>query len=250
VGSMSALVGVLGASLVPKFGGVVGVLVTILLATLLGFLNGVFVTKLKIPAFITTLGMMYIYRSAAYIYTTNTPVYIKDPFWLFLGNGVVLGVPFAIILMVFCFAVGIYLLRKTPFGRYVVAVGTNKTAARLSGINVDGIKLAVFTMVGLFVGIASVVTAANLGSVNPGMTGQGYEFQLITAVVLGGTALSGGNGNLLGAFFAAMIVTYLKNGLGMKQVNSYWQFVAFGLVLIFAVGINRLKFTLLGMRET
>jgi ribose transport system permease protein len=82
------------------------------------------------------------------------------------------------------------------------------------------------------------------------MTGQGYEFQLITAVVLGGTALGGGNGNLLGAFFAAMIVTYLKNGLGMKQVNSYWQFVAFGLVLIFAVGINRLKFTLLGMRET
>jgi ribose/xylose/arabinose/galactoside ABC-type transport system permease subunit len=250
VGSMSALVGVLGASLVPKLGGGVGVAVTILLATGLGFLNGVFVTKLRIPAFITTLGMMYIYRALAYIYTNNTPVYIQDPFWLFLGNGVVLGVPFAIILMVFCFAVGIYLLRKTPFGRYVVAVGTNKTAARLSGINVDGIKLAVFTMVGLFVGIASVVTAANLGSVNPGMTGQSYEFQLITAVVLGGTALGGGNGNLLGAFFASMIVTYLKNGLGMKQVNSYWQFVAFGLVLIFAVGINRLKFTLLGMRET
>jgi ribose transport system permease protein len=177
-------------------------------------------------------------------------VYIQDPFWLFLGNGVVFGVPFAIILMAFCFAVGIYLLRKTPFGRYVVAVGTNKTAARLSGINVDNIKIAVFTMVGLFVGIASVVTAANLGSVNPGMTGQGYEFQLITAVVLGGTALGGGNGNLLGAFFASMIVTYLKNGLGMKQVNSYWQFVAFGLVLIFAVAVNRLKFTLLGMRET
>ncbi len=249
VGSMSALVGVLGASLVPSLSGPGGVAVTILLASSLGFLNGVFVTKLKIPAFITTLGMMFIYRALAYIYTNNTPVYIEDPFWLFLGNGEIGGFPFSILLLVACFAAGVYVLRKTPFGRYVVAVGTNKTAARLSGINVDGVKLAVFTMVGFFVGIATVVVGANLGSVNPGMTGQGYEFQLITAVVLGGTALSGGNGNLLGAFFASLIVTYLKNGLGMKQVNSYWQFVAFGLVLIFAVGINRLKFTLLGTRE-
>jgi ribose transport system permease protein len=249
VGSMSALVGVLGASLVPKLGGPAGVLATILLATGLGFLNGVFVTKLKIPAFITTLGMMYVYRALAYIYTNNTPVYIQDPFWLFLGNGVVLGVPFAIILMAFCFAVGIYLLRKTPFGRYVVAVGTNKTAAMLSGINVDRIKLTVFTLVGFFVGIATVVLTANLGNVNPGMTGQGYEFQVITVVVLGGTALGGGNGNLFGAFIAAMILTYLKNGLGIAQVQSYWQYVATGLVLIFAVGINRIKFTLLGQRE-
>jgi ribose transport system permease protein len=249
VGSMSALVGVLGASLVPKIGGVGGVLATVALASAAGFINGTFVTKLKIPAFITTLGMMYVYRAIAYIYTNNTPVHITDPFWLFIGNGQVLGIPFAIILMVLCFAAAIYVLRKTPFGRYVVAVGTNKTAAMLSGINVDRIKLTVFTLVGFFVGIATVVLTANLGNVNPGMTGQGYEFQVITVVVLGGTALGGGNGNLFGAFIAAMILTYLKNGLGIAQVQSYWQYVATGLVLIFAVGINRIKFTLLGQRE-
>jgi len=249
VGSMSALAGVLGASLVGRIGGVGAVLVTVVTATVCGLVNGVFVTKLKIPAFITTLGMQYVYRAIAYIYTSNTPVYIKDPFWLFLGSGTVLGIPFPIIITAVCFAAAVYVLRKTPFGRYVVAVGTNKAAAMLSGINVDYIKNMVFVLVGFFVGIATVVTASYLGSVNPGMTGQGYEFQVITVVVLGGTALTGGNGNMLGAFFAALFLTYLQNGLGLKQVNSYWQFVATGLVLIFAVGINRVKSALLGQRE-
>jgi ribose/xylose/arabinose/galactoside ABC-type transport system permease subunit len=211
--------------------------------------NGVFVTKLRIPAFITTLGMLFIYRSLAFIYTDNAPVYIQNEFWLFVGNGDVLGVPFASVLLLACYGIAFLMLRKAPFGRFVVAVGTNKNAALLSGINVDRVKISVFTLVGFFVGVASVVISANLGSANPGLMGQGYEFQVITAVVLGGTALGGGNGNLWGAFFAAMILTYLGNGLGLKQVNSYWQLVATGLVLIFAVSVNRVKYTVLGQRE-
>jgi ribose/xylose/arabinose/galactoside ABC-type transport system permease subunit len=249
VGSMLSLVAVLGSSLLPKIGGVPAVLFTLIVGSFLGFVNGVFITKLRIPAFITTLGMMFIYRSLAFIYTNNTPVYIQNKFWLFLGNGKVMGIPFAIILMLICYVVAFLVLRKSPFGRFVIAVGTNRDAALLSGINVDKIKIIVFTLVGLFVGIASVVISANLGSANPGMLGQGYEFQVITAVVLGGTVLGGGNGNLWGAFFAAMILTYLKNGLGLKQVDSYWQFVAVGLVLIFAVAMNRIKYTLLGQKE-
>jgi ribose transport system permease protein len=249
VGSMLSLVAVLGSSLLPAIGGIAAVLFTLIVSSFLGFVNGVFVTKLRIPAFITTLGMMFIYRSLAYIYTNNTPVYIENRFWLFLGNGKVAGIPFAIILMLLCYAVAWLLLRKSPFGRYVVAVGTNRDAAMLSGINVDRVKIIVFTLVGLFVGIASVVISANLGSANPGMLGQGYEFQVITAVVLGGTVLGGGNGNLWGAFFASMVITYLKSGLGLKQVDSYWQFVAIGLVLIFAVAMNRIKYTVLGQKE-
>jgi ribose transport system permease protein len=250
IGSMSALAGVLGASMITRIGSPAAMLITIAMATICGFVNGVFVTKLRIPAFITTLGMQFVYRALAYIYTTNTPVYIKDKFWLSIGSGSVLGIPSPILIMAVCFAVAVYVLRKTPFGRYVIAVGTNKNAAMLSGINVDFVKTAVFTLVGFFVGIATVVTASYLGSVNPGMTGQGYEFQVITIVVLGGTALTGGNGNLLGAFFAALFITYMQNGLGLMQVNSYWQYVATGLVLIFAVGINRLKSAILGQRET
>lgn len=250
IGSMSSLAGIAGASLVPALGGPGGILVTVAFATLCGFVNGVFVTRLRIPAFITTLGMQYVYRALAYLYTNNTPAYLKDPVWLYIGSGTVLGIPFPIILTVVCFAVAVYVLRKTPFGRYVIAVGTNKTAALLSGISVDRVKNIVFVLVGFFVGIATVVNASYLGSVNPGMTGQGYEFQVITVVVLGGTALSGGNGNMLGALFAALLLTYLQNGLGIMQVNSYWQFVATGLVLIFAVGINRVKSTLLGQRDT
>jgi ribose/xylose/arabinose/galactoside ABC-type transport system permease subunit len=250
VGSMLALVAVFGASLIKLVGGAGAVFATIAAASFLGYVNGVFVTKLRIPAFITTLGMLFIYRSIAFIYTDNAPIYIQNDFWLFIGNGVVLGVPFAIVLLLACYTAAFLALRRAPFGRFVIAVGTNRNAALLSGINVDRIKISVFTLVGLFVGIASVVISANLGSANPGLMGQGYEFQVITAVVLGGTALSGGNGNLWGAFFAAMILTYLGNGLGLKQVNSYWQLVATGLVLIFAVSLNRVKYTVLGQRET
>jgi len=250
VGSMSALAGVLGASVVDVLGGVGAVLLTIAISTVLGLVNGVFVTKLRIPAFITTLGMQFVYRALAYIYTTNTPVYIKDPFWLFVANGSVVGIPLPIFLTVACFAAAVYVTKKTSFGRFVVAVGTNKNAAMLSGISVDFVKNAVFTLVGFFVGIATVVNGSFLGSFNPGMTGQGFEFQVITVVVLGGTALTGGSGNMPGALFAALFLTYLQNGLGVNQVNSYWQYVATGFVLIFAVGINRIKSSVLGQRDT
>jgi ribose transport system permease protein len=250
VGSMLALVGVLGASFVPVIGGVLGVLATIAIAAFLGFVNGIFVTKLKIPAFITTLGMLFIFRSIAYIYTDNFPQYISDRFWLYLGNGRLFNtIPFPIVLMVLCYVIAYLLLRKTPFGRYVIAVGTNPKAAALSGINVDNIKIMVFTLLGLFVGISAVVNSANLGVANPGMMGQGFEFRVITAVVLGGTMLGGGNGSLGGAFVASLIVTFLANGMGLLQVNPYWQLVATGLVMIIAVSLNKLKFYLLGQGE-
>jgi len=249
VGSMLGLVGVLGSSFIPAIGGVGGVLSTIAIASLLGFINGIFITKLRIPAFITTLGMLYIFRALAFLYTNNTPVYIQNKFWLYIGNGKVFGFPFAILLMLICYLGGYLLLRKSPFGRYIVAVGTNPKAARLSGINVDNVRIIVFTLVGFFVGISSVVVSANLGSANPGMLGQGYEFQVITAVVLGGTLLGGGNGSLGGLFIAAIIITALKNGLGLMQVDSYWQNVATGMVLIFAVALNRIRYTFLGQTE-
>ncbi len=246
VGSMLALVGVLGASFAPVIGGVGAVLATIVISSFLGMVNGLFVTKLRIPAFITTLGMMFIYRSLAYIYTDNVSVHIQDRFWLFIGNGRVLGIHFPIILMLVLFGAAYFILRKTPYGRYVIAVGTNSSAAELSGINVDTIKIAIFVMVGFFVGIASVVISANLGVANPGLMGQGYEFQVITAVILGGTILGGGNGSLGGALIAAIILAVLRNGMGILQVSSYWQNVVTGLVLIFAVALNRVRYTLMG----
>jgi ribose transport system permease protein len=250
IGSMLSLVAVLGSSFIPKITGVAGVVSTVLIACLLGFLNGIIVTKLRIPAFITTLGMLFVFRALAYIYTNNVPVYISDRFWLYIGNGKLFGViPFPILLMGICYGVAYLLLRRSPVGRYIIAVGTNSRAAALSGINVDNIKILVFTLLGLFVGISSVINSANLGSANPGLMGQDFEFQVITAVVLGGTALSGGNGSLGGSFIAALIVTFLNNGMGLMQVNSYWQMVATGLVMIFAVSLNKLKFFLLGQGE-
>ena len=249
VGSMLALAGVLGASLAPRISGVGGVIITIIAALFLGFINGVFVTKLKIPAFITTLGMLFIFRAIAYIYTNNTPQYIQDRFWISIGNKTFLGLPIPIYIMAVCYGIAYLLLKKSPVGRYILAVGTNSRAATLSGINVDNIKILVFTMVGLFVGIAAVINASMLGAANPGMMGDGWEFQVITAVVLGGTALSGGSGSLGGTLLAALIIIFLKTGMSNAQVNSYWQQVATGLVLIFAVSINKLKFWLIGQTQ-
>jgi ribose transport system permease protein len=249
VGSMLALAGVVGASLAPRISGVGGVAVTILVASLLGFINGIFVTKLRIPAFITTLGMLFIYRAIAYIYTNNNPQYIQDSFWIAIGNKNFLGLPLPIYIMAACYGVAYLLLRKSPVGRYIIAVGTNSRAAALSGINVDNVKIGVFTLIGLFVGIAAVINASMLGAVNPGMMGDGWEFQVITAVVLGGTALAGGSGSLGGTLIAALIIIFLKTGMSNAQVNSYWQQVATGLVLIFAVSINKLKFWLIGQTQ-
>ncbi|MBM3699891.1 MAG: ABC transporter permease [Actinobacteria bacterium] len=250
IGSMLALVAVLGSSFMPKTGGVIGVLATLAIACSLGFINGIFVTKLRIPAFITTLGMLFVFRALAFIYTNNVPVYISDRFWLYIGNGKLFGViPFPVLLMGICYLAAYLVLRKSPVGRYIIAVGTNARAAALSGINVDNIKILVFTLLGLFVGISSIVNSANQGAANPGLMGQNFEFQVITAVVLGGTALSGGNGSLGGSLIAALIVTFLGNGMGLMQVNSYWQLVATGLVMIFAVSLNKLKFYLLGQGE-
>jgi|SRR5665647_803108 len=249
VGSMLALAGVVGASLAPRIGGVGGVAVTILVAALLGFINGIFVTKLRIPAFITTLGMLFIYRAIAYIYTNNNPQYIQDSFWIAIGNKNFLGLPLPIYIMAACYGIAYLLLRKSPVGRYIIAVGTNSRAAALSGINVDNVKIGVFTLIGLFVGVAAVINASMLGAVNPGMMGDGWEFQVITAVVLGGTALSGGSGSLGGTLIAALIIIFLKTGMSNAQVNSYWQQVATGLVLIFAVSINKLKFWLIGQTQ-
>jgi len=249
VGSMLALAGVLGASLAPRISGVGGVIVTIIVGLFLGFINGVFVTKLKIPAFITTLGMLFVFRAIAYIYTNNTPQYIQDRFWISIGNKTFLGLPIPIYIMAVCYGIAYLLLKKSPVGRYIIAVGTNSRAATLSGINVDNIKILVFTLIGLFVGIAAVINASMLGAANPGMMGDGWEFQVITAVVLGGTALSGGSGSLGGTLLAALIIIFLKTGMSNAQVNSYWQQVATGLVLIFAVSINKLKFWLIGQTQ-
>ncbi|MHB8280848.1 MAG: ABC transporter permease [Candidatus Humimicrobiaceae bacterium] len=249
VGSMLALAGVLGASVALKAGGIFGVIITMAAATLLGVINGLFVTKLKIPAFITTLGMYFIFRALAYIYTNNNPQYIQDRFWIFLGNGSFLGVPLPIYIMALCYVIAYLMLRKAPFGRYILAIGTNSRAAALSGINVDNIKILVFTLIGVFVGVSAVLNSSMLGAANPGMMGDGYEFQVITAVVLGGTALAGGSGSLGGTLIAAMVIVFLKTGMSNAQVNSYWQQVATGLVLIVAVSLNKLKFWLIGQTQ-
>jgi len=240
IGSMSALAGVLGASMVTRIGSPAAMLLTVAIASFFGFVNGVFVTKLRIPAFITTLGMQFVYRALAYIYTSNTPVYIKDKLWLSIGSGNVLGIPFPILLTAICFAAAVYVLRKTPFGRYVIAVGTNRNAAMLSGINVDRNKMFIYGISGFLAAIAGILV---MGRLQSGAYQNGTNMTLVSvaAVVIGGTSLAGGKGGIWGTLIGVFIIRIVEAGLVYLDVPSNAKEIVIGAIIILAVMLDVIR---------
>lgn len=249
VGSMQNLLGVLTLSLIPKISGIGGLFFIIVVACFLGLINGLIVTKLKVPAFIATLGMLFIYKALAFIYTNFQVSFTDDKFWQFIGQSKIFRIPFSAILLGFFYIVGFLILRKTTIGRYIVAVGSNKNSANLCGINVDNIKILAFILCAFFVAISTVIITSAQASANPGSLGNEYEFRLITAVVLGGTMMGGGMGSIGGTFIASLIIVYFYNGAGMIGIQPYWQNIFMGILLIFSVSMNNLKSTLLGQTK-
>jgi len=241
-----ALVGVLGASLVPKFGGGVGVAVTILLATGLGFLNGVFVTKLKIPAFITTLGMMSIARGLTYLLSTGlqgsvaSNIPMRNEQVNFLGAGYIGKVPFPVIEMVVLVTIFSLFLKHVVLGRQIYAVGSNEQAAHLSGVNVANVRLFVYTLLGGLAALSGVMNAGLL-STAPTNLGTGNELDVIAAVVIGGASLAGGEGTILGAVIGAAIMAVIRNAFVLLKLPIYMQTVTIGVVIIIAVALDQLR---------
>ena len=205
---------------------------------LIGLCNGFFVAHLDIPPLIASLGMMISLRGAAYLITNGKPVFGFPPDILFLGRGMVLGIPFPVWIMITLFAVGIIFLSKTRTGRYIYGVGGNEEASRLSGINTKKIKMFVFATSATLAALAGVVLLARINSGQP-KSGDGYEMDVITAVVLGGTSISGGEGNLIFVKFGVLIMGVLKNGMNMVNISDYVQQFISGLVLIAAVAFDR-----------
>jgi ribose/xylose/arabinose/galactoside ABC-type transport system permease subunit len=163
---------------------------------------------------------------------------LKDDF-RFIGAGEMLGIPFPIIIFVAVVTTGLIVLRRRRFGRYVYAVGGNETAARLSGINVDAIKLAAFIITGACAAISALILTARLNSGQP-LAGQGYELDVIAAVVVGGTSLSGGRGSVGGSVIGAMLIGVLSNGLTLLEVPPDWQPIVKGTIIVFAVLLDQL----------
>ena len=240
VGSVLALAAVGVASMcdhgVPVLGAIVG---GIGLGGLLGACNAFFITRFRIPPFIATLAMMTIARGAAFVYTGGMPIADLPDTYLALGKGYVLEVPIPVWLMALTYAGCWVLLERTRFGRSVLAIGGNEAAARLSGIRVERVKMAIYVLTSALAAFAGILLSARLGSGDPKL-GQSYELNAIAAVVLGGTSLSGGQGKLQGTFFGALIIGALDNGLILIGVSAFYQMIVKGFVILGAVLLDQL----------
>jgi len=236
VGSVLAFSGAVAAGVMQNEGIFLGILAGLAMGTALGAFSGLVITKLKIPAFIATLAMMAIARGGTLVYTDGRPITGLPSSFAFLGRGYIGDIPFPIILMLIIFALAYIILKLTRFGRYVYATGGNINAARASGIKVDNIIISNFAISGFLSGLTGIVLASRLNSAQP-TAGMGYELDAIAAVVLGGTNLFGGEGELWGTLIGAFIMGILNNGLNMLNVSSFYQQVVKGIVILIAVTV-------------
>jgi ribose transport system permease protein len=219
----------------------IGVLGGLLTGGFAGWINGTVIAKMKIPPFVSTLGMLYIAKGLALVISGLKPIYFSDtPAFSQIAMGDILGIPYAVLIFFGAAIVANIILTKTIVGRYTFALGSNEEATRLSGVNVDKWKTAVYALAGLFSGLAGVLIAARLNSAQPAL-GAGYELDAIAAVVIGGTSLSGGEGTILGTVIGAFIISVLTNGLRILSVPQEWQIVVTGCIVILAVYADILR---------
>lgn len=234
LGSVLALAGCIAASVMSKTQNIVlAILAGIVIGLITGFLNGFIITTYNIPAFIMTLAMTTVARGAVLLYTNGVPVTNLGNFNV-LGQGSIGIIPISVIILLVFAIISWVLLNKTKFGRYIYAVGGNASAAAASGINVKNTVRLAFLYNGILAAVAGIVLMSRINSGQPA-GGIGYEFDAITAVVVGGTSLAGGTGNIVGTVIGAMIIGVINNILNLMNVNSYWQQITKGLIIAIAV---------------
>lgn len=243
VGSVIALTGVTAAAFMRQENYLPGLWFVAILAIgfLIGVLHGFFVAKQKIPAFLLTLATMGILRGIGFIYTQGRPIYIKSESFRALGRGFIGPIPTPIILMLVIWFICYFIFTQTKFGKYVSVVGENQEVARVSGINVDKTLIYVFILQGILAAIGGIIMASRLGTGSP-QVGQGEELDVISAVILGGTNLYGGEGRMFGTLLGAMIIGTLLNGMTLLNVSPYVQMVIRGLVILGAVWMNMYRY--------
>ncbi len=240
IGSVLALTGTISAILVTYS---VPLWLSIILATLvgsgIGLLNGFMVVKLNIPSIIATLGTMYAARGLALVITGGNTIHLGlgENFTL-LGRGYLGMIPITFFIMVIAVLLFYFIESKTTLGRYAYAIGGNRRSAFLSGINVGSIVVLLYLLVGSLAGFSGVLMASRLGVGQP-MVGVGFEFDVIVAVILGGTSIEGGEGSVFGMVVGAFIVGFIANGLNLLGVHSFYQSIVKGLVLVGAVLLDR-----------
>lgn len=225
-----------------------GVVAAILAGTCVGLVSGTIIAKLKVPPFIATLGMMLILKGLSLVISGTKPIYFNDtPGFTQIAQGSLVGaiipaipVPNGVMILFLVAGLAAFVLTKTALGRYTFALGSNEEAVRLSGVNIDRWKIAVYATAGGICGVAGLLIASRLNSAQPAL-GQGYELDAIAAVVIGGTSLSGGRGTVIGTLIGALIISVLANGLRILSVPQEWQTVVTGCIIILAVYADILR---------
>lgn len=256
VGSMLAMTGMLGAVSMLLLGGgswtgicsgqfvdmgimpmVIGTLVAVLIGAACGFFNGYFITRLKLAPFIVTLGTMSIFRGVSYVLNEGKPFAVSSYTWL--DTGTLFGIPSSLWFFAIVLAAGGFLLRKTKFGRYVYAVGSNPATAFHAGVNVNKVIVFVYTLMGVLTGLAAMIYTSRSSSAQPS-AGLSMEMDVIAAVIIGGCSPSGGRGNLVGTFIGTLLISFLRNGLTLLGVSTNLQLIVIGFIIIFAVTADQL----------
>jgi ribose transport system permease protein len=219
---------------------IMSIVLALIAGALIGAINGIFVARFVLPAFIVTLAALTYLRGVVYVGTDGTTLIPENVAYSWIGQDSLLGVPYAVIIMLVVFAGGWFLLNRTVFGRQVYAIGGNAEAARLSGIPVRRVVMMTYVISGLCAGIGGLIVASRLESAVPDL-GSGYELNAIAAIVLGGTSLMGGRGSLVGTLIGALFIAVLSNGMTLMNVQSFYQQIIMGAVILLAVLIDSLR---------
>lgn len=240
LGSVLGLSAVFGAFLVDRVGmpwpfGIAGCLFAGFAA---GYINGQLITRLRIPAFIVTLGMLGIARGLALVISSGQAIYGLPSELVYLGQGRPLGIPMPVIIFFVVAAITHYILAHTKYGKHTLVIGDNEQAARATGILVERHRRSLYAFSGLMAGIAGLIFMTRVNAGDP-TAGLNYELTAITAAIIGGTNLFGGRGSIFGTMIGALIMGVLQNGLTLMAVQSYYQQMAIGAVLIFAVWLDQ-----------
>jgi ribose transport system permease protein len=250
VGSILALCGAITAGLlkngieIPLINTFVGftlfgsIIAGLVIGFLLGWFNGLTITKFNVPPFVATLAMLTIARGFTMLYTKGHPISNLGDSFAVIGTGWWLGIPVPVFIAAFVVLVAVFITQKTKIGRYIYAIGGNEQAAKLSGINIKKVKITVYAIAGALAALGGIIVTSRLDSAQPN-AGISYELDAIAAVVIGGTSLSGGKGSVWGTVMGAVIIGVLNNGLVLLNVSPFWQQVVKGSVILLAVIIDK-----------
>ena len=241
VGAILAFSGLLCASFISDGMNLgLAVLLAFTLGALFGLLNGLIIAYTNMPPFVVTLATQNIARGIVNVYANGPPISARNPVFNFLGVGYFLGIPLPVIYSFVLLAVMILILGRSKFGRQLYAVGGNEEAARFSGINIKKVKIIVYTLCGALASFSGIILAARMYSGQP-TAGDGFELDAIAASVLGGVSFSGGVGKLGGTIIGVLVLGVLTNGLNLLNINSFWQYIIKGIIILLAVYLDILK---------